>query len=73
MEPVAALGCSFITSSVCGSSPRAIAGRLSVSKLIKSKCTGANGTGSPARDAAKTVRMAPRFPDNKNSMACKMF
>ena len=40
------LGFSSITALECGSSPSAIAGRLSVSRLIKSKCTGANGTGT---------------------------
>ena len=39
-------GFSRITSSVWGSRPRAIAGRLSVSRLINSRCTAAKGTGS---------------------------
>ena len=48
MDSFADLGFSFITSLLWGSTPRAIAGRLSVRRLINSKCTGAKGTGSPA-------------------------
>ena len=42
---------SDMTSSVCGSMPRAMAGRESVIKLMNSRCTAAKGTGSPIREA----------------------
>ncbi|MPM72513.1 hypothetical protein SDC9_119489 [bioreactor metagenome] len=42
----APLGFSCIILGLCGSKPIAIAGRLSVTRFIKSKCTGAKGTGS---------------------------
>ena len=62
-----------MTSFVCGSRPSAIAGRLSVSKLINNKCTGANGTGRPAIDAYNTARIAPKLPDNRNWMEPLIF
>ena len=34
-------------------------------QIDKSKCTGANGTGSAKIDATSTARIAPKFPDNK--------
>ena len=61
-----ARGFSFITSGLCGSSPSAIAGRLSVRRLMNSRCTGANGTGRLASDAYKTARIAAKFPESKN-------
>ena len=51
----------------------AIAGRLSVKRLINSRCTGAKGTGSPARDAQRTARIAPKFPDRRNWIAYLIF
>ena len=51
---------------VCGSSPSAIAGRLSVNKLINNRCTGANGTGSPASEAYNTARIPPKLPESRN-------
>ena len=60
------LGFSSITFFECGSSPRAIAGRLSVRRLINNRCTGANGTGSPAMDAYNTARIAPKLPESRN-------
>ena len=45
------LGFSFIIFLLWGSSPIAIAGRLSVTKLIKRRCTGAKGIGSAASEA----------------------
>ena len=50
-----------------------MAGRLSVKRLINSRCTGANGTGSPKTDAQRTVRIAPKFPDKRNWIAFLMF
>ena len=41
------LGLSFIVFLLCGSKPIAIAGKLSVSKFINNRCTGAKGTGKP--------------------------
>ena len=55
------LGFSSITALECGSSPSAIAGRLSVSRLINSKCTGANGTGSAAIDAYQYCQDRPEI------------
>ena len=66
MDSFIGRGLSSITTLLCGSNPSAIAGKLSVSKLINSKCTTANGTGSPAKEAASTVRIPPKFPDNRN-------
>ena len=62
----AGLGFSSITDARWGSSPRAIAGRLSVSRLINSRWTGAKGTGRLSREAAKTTRIPPKFPDSRN-------
>ncbi len=41
-------------------------------RLMKSKCTGANGTGSPATDEQRTVKIAPKFPDKRNCIAYKI-
>jgi phosphoglucomutase len=73
IDSSADLGFSFITSLLCGSTPNAIAGRLSVKRLINSRCTGAKGTGSPARDAQRTARIAPKFPDRRNWIAYLIF
>ncbi len=59
-------GFSFITFLLCGSNPKAIAGRLSVNKLINNKCTGAKGTGNAIIEAYNTAKIPPKFPDNKN-------
>ena len=67
------LGFSFITSIECGSSPNAIAGRLSVSKLMNNRCTGANGTGRPAIEAYNTARIAPKLPERRNRIAFLIF
>ena len=40
---------------------------------MKSKCTGANGTGSPATDEQRTVKIAPKFPDKRNCIAYLIF
>ena len=56
----------FKRSRSAGSIPMAMAGRESVSRLINSRCTGANGTDSPATDAHNTTRIAPKLPDNRN-------
>ena len=66
MDSPMARGFSFITSGLCGSSPSAIAGRLSVRRLMNSRCTGANGTGRLASDAYKTARIAAKFPESRN-------
>ena len=44
-------GLSCITLSLWGSSPRAMAGRESVSRLMNSRCTAAKGTGRAIREA----------------------
>lgn len=72
IDSSANLGFSLITSLLSGSKPNAIAGRLSVKRLMKSKCTGANGTGSPATDEQRTVKIAPKFPDKRNCIAYKI-
>ena len=59
-------GFSCITCSVWGSSPRAMAGRESVSRLINSRWTAAKGTGRASREAYSTVRIPAMFPDSKN-------
>ncbi len=51
MDSFIGRGFSFITFFECGSNPRAIAGRLSVKRLINSRCTGAKGTGSAISEA----------------------
>ena len=56
----------YSLSLLCGSIPNAIAGRLSVKRLINSRCTGANGTGNPAIDAQRTAKIAPKFPDDSS-------
>ncbi len=48
---LAFLGFSFIIFLLCGSSPIAIAGRLSVTRFINRRCTGAKGIGSARSDA----------------------
>ena len=50
-----------------------ITGSESVSKLIKSRCTGANGTGSPASEVYSTARIAAILPDSKNKIAFFIF
>ena len=69
-EPVSipaegSLGFSSKSAASAGSMPIAIAGSESVSKLIKSRCTGANGTGSPASEVYSTARIAAILPDSK--------
>ena len=66
-------GFSSITFLLCGSNPSAIAGKLSVSKLINNKCTGANGTGNAITEAYKTAKIPPKLPDNKNWIASLMW
>ena len=66
-------GGSSITWGEWGSRPRAMAGRLSVSRLMNSRCTAAKGTGSPATDAQRTVKMAPKLPESRNWMDFLMF
>ena len=45
--------------------PMAIAGSESVSRLIKSKCTGINGMGSAKTDANSTVMIAAMLPESR--------
>ena len=73
MDSSAFLGLSFMTPGLWGSSPSAIAGRLSVSRFINRRCTGAKGTGSPASEAYSTASIDPKFPDSKNCMAFLIF
>ena len=65
----ACLGFSSNKLASCGSTPMAIAGRESVSRLINSKCTGANGTGSPKRDVYNTDKIPAMLPESKNKIA----
>ncbi|MCY1455028.1 hypothetical protein D9M71_721330 [compost metagenome] len=67
------LGLSFIVFLLFGSKPMAIAGRLSVNKLMNRRWTGAKGTGKPRTVAYNTTKIAPAFPDNKNRMAFLIF
>src|SRR5690606_8646276 len=62
-------GFSFISFLLCGSKPIAIAGRLSVNKLINNRCIGRNGAGNAKSVAYKTTYIAPAFPDNRNLIA----
>ena len=50
-----------------------ITGSLSAFEAPFVITTGANGTGSPAIDAHKTARIAPKFPDKRNRIAYLMF
>ena len=60
-------------SSPAGSMPMAMAGRLSVSRLMNSRCTAWKGTGSPASEAHSTHRMPAVLPESRNWMAFLMF
>lgn len=55
-----------------GSIPRAIAGRLSVRRLINSRCTGAKGTGRASREVYSTHRMPAVLPESRKVMAFLM-
>ena len=63
------LGASDNKSFSAGSMPIAMAGSESVSRLINSRCTGANGTGRAARDVYNTERIPAMLPDSRNLMA----
>ena len=73
MDSFAGRGFRFITSSEWGSSPSAIAGSESVSRLINNRWIGANGTGSPAREQNSTAMIPARLPDSRNRIAFLMF
>ena len=73
MDSLAGRGLSFISSLLCGSSPSAMAGKLSVSRLMNSRCTGANGTGSANTEAYNTARIAPKLPESRKSMEFLIF
>ena len=51
----------------------AIAGRESVSRLINSRCTGANGSGNAFMDVYNTQRIPAIFPDSKKPIAFLIF
>ena len=51
---------------MCGSTPSAIAGKLSVSKFINNRCTALNGTGNAINDAYNTASIPAVLPESKN-------
>ena len=55
-----------------GSMPMAIAGSESVNRLINSRCTGWNGTGSANKEVYNTLRIPDILPDSRNLMAFLM-
>ena len=61
------------SSSSCGSIPIAMAGSESVSRLINSRCTGANGIGNARTDAYSTQKIPAIFPDSRNCIAFRIF
>ena len=58
----------FITLSVCGSKPSAMAGSESVSRLMKSRCIGAKGAGRPAIELKSTAIIPARLPESRKSI-----
>ena len=59
------LGFSFITSSSAGSSPNAIAGRLSVTRFTRSICVGRRTRGSPERIPKNIVITSPILQESR--------
>ena len=55
-----------------GSTPTAMAGRESVSRLMNSRWTGAKGMGRPSTEARNTHRIPAILPDSRKLMAFLM-
>ena len=53
--------------------PIASAGKESVTRLIKSKCTGSKGTGNAIRDVYNTAKIPAVFPESRNCTALMIF
>lgn len=50
-----------------------MAGSESVSRLINSRCTGANGIGNARTEAYSTQKIPAIFPDSRNCIAFRIF
>ena len=59
------LGDSFMTLGSLGSNPKAIAGRESLAKLIKSNCNAVKGLTQLSNKATKIAITAPKLPENR--------
>ncbi len=55
-----------------GSTPRARAGRPSVTRLTQRIWMGRSGTGKPARAATNMTRISPRLQDSRKWMNLRM-
>ena len=70
---MASVGGFFIISSSTGSTPRARAGRLSVTRFTQSSWIASRGVGSRMRKAASTVMISPILQDRRKWTVFLMF
>src|SRR5690625_3996880 len=66
-------GCSSIISGSFESTPKAMAGNVSVTKLTHKMCTAVNGAGHPIKIPINNAISSPKLQDSKNKIDFLIF